>query len=144
MEDRKVCIGVVGAGAISDIYLKNMIYRFDGLSVKSICAGHIESAQKKAREYGIKAVTMEEMLDDPEIRLIVNLTPAHAHYSVIRAEVLSATMAYITLQLWSVFWGLWRGWGALWDIPTRLMRTGCRERRCTDRLWIRPMKARSA
>ena len=67
MEDRKVCIGVVGAGAISDIYLKNMIYRFDGLSVKSICAGHIESAQKKAREYGIQAVTMEEMLDDLEI-----------------------------------------------------------------------------
>ena len=87
MEDRKVCIGVVGAGAISDIYLKNMIYRFDGLSVKSICAGHIESAQKKAREYGIQAVTMEEMLDDPEIQLIVNLTPAHAHYSVIRAAL---------------------------------------------------------
>lgn len=51
MEDRKVGIGVVGAGAISDIYLKNMIYRFDGLSVKSICAGHIESAQKIWRSW---------------------------------------------------------------------------------------------
>lgn len=87
MEQKKVCTGVVGAGAISDIYLKNMIHRFDSLSVKSICAGHIENAQKKAREYGIQAVTMEEMLDDPEIRLIVNLTPAHVHYSVIRAAV---------------------------------------------------------
>ena len=87
MEQKKVCTGVVGAGAISDIYLKNMIHRFDNLSVKSICAGHIENAQKKAREYGVQAVTMEEMLDDPEIRLIVNLTPAHVHYSVIRAAL---------------------------------------------------------
>ena len=30
---------------------------------------------------------MEEMLDDPEIRMIVNLTPAHTHYSVIRAAL---------------------------------------------------------
>ena len=85
MEQKKVCVGVVGAGAISDIYLKNMINRFDNLSVKSICAAHLKSAQKKAKEYGIQAVTMEEMLDDPEIRMIVNLTPAHIHYSVIRS-----------------------------------------------------------
>ena len=87
MVQEKICVGVVGAGAISDIYLKNMITRFDNLSVKSICAAHLESAQKKAKEYGIQAVTMEEMLDDPEIRMIVNLTPAHIHYSVIRAAL---------------------------------------------------------
>ena len=84
MEQKKVCVGVVGAGAISDIYLKNMINRFDNLYVKSICAAHIENAQKKAHEYGIQAVTMEEMYNDPEIRMIVNLTPAHVHYDVIK------------------------------------------------------------
>lgn len=87
MGQKKVCVGVVGAGAISDIYLKNMISRFDNLTVKSICAAHLKSAQKKAQEYGIQAVTMEEMFDDPEIRMIVNLTPAHVHYSVIRAAL---------------------------------------------------------
>ena len=87
MGQKKVCVGVVGAGAISDIYLKNMIHRFENLYVKSICAAHLESAQKKAQEYGIQAVTMEEMFDDPEIRMIVNLTPAHVHYSVIRAAL---------------------------------------------------------
>lgn len=87
MGQKKVCVGVVGAGAISDIYLKNMIHRFENLYVKSICAAHLESAQKKAQEYGIQAVTMEEMFDDPEIRMIVNLTPAHTHYSVIRAAL---------------------------------------------------------
>lgn len=52
MEDRKVCIGVVGAGAISDIYLKNMIYRFDGLSVKSICAGISRARRRKPGNMG--------------------------------------------------------------------------------------------
>ena len=87
MEQKKICTGVIGAGAISDIYLKNMINRFDNLYVKSICAAHLESAQKKAQEYGIQAVTMEEMYEDPEICLVVNLTPAHVHYDVIKGAL---------------------------------------------------------
>ena len=46
-------VGVIGAGAISDIYLKNMIETFDELEVVSICAKHPENAQKKAAAYGI-------------------------------------------------------------------------------------------
>lgn len=87
MEQKKVVTGVVGAGAISGIYLKNMTQRFDNLSVKSISSAHMESAEKKAREYGILAVPLEEMLEDPEIEMIVNLTPAHAHYSVIKGAL---------------------------------------------------------
>lgn len=56
MEQRKVVTGVVGAGAISGIYLKNMTQRFDNLSVKSISSAHMESAVKRAGEYGIRAV----------------------------------------------------------------------------------------
>ena len=40
MSDEVICIGVVGAGAISDIYLKNMIGKFWNLRVKSISARH--------------------------------------------------------------------------------------------------------
>ena len=82
MEKHEICVGVVGAGAISDIYFQNMIHRFDNLRVKAVCAGHLESAQRKAEQYGIIATTLEEMLADPEIELMVNLTPAHAHYGI--------------------------------------------------------------
>lgn len=75
MERKPVIVGVVGAGAISDIYLTNMTTRFPFLRVKSVCANHIENARKKAEKYGISACTLEEMLADPEIELIVNLTP---------------------------------------------------------------------
>ena len=117
MVQEKICVGVVGAGAISDIYLKNMITRFDNLSVKSICAAHLESAQKKAKEYGIQAVTMEEMLDDPEIRMIVNLTPAHIHYSVIRAALEHGKQRRSPMI--STSRKRWSGWrmrkGFIWD-----------------------------
>ena len=87
MEKHEICVGVVGAGAISDIYFQNMIHRFDNLRVKAVCAGHLESAQRKAEQYGIIATTLEEMLADPEIELMVNLTPAHAHYGIIKAAL---------------------------------------------------------
>ena len=47
---KKMRVGVVGCGAISDIYLTNMINRFENLEVVSCCAGHIENAKKKAEQ----------------------------------------------------------------------------------------------
>ena len=43
-------VGVIGAGAISDIYLQNMIHRFDQLEVVSVAAKHRENARKKAAQ----------------------------------------------------------------------------------------------
>ena len=40
-------VGVVGAGAISDIYLKNLTTLFPQIKVISVCANHIENAKKK-------------------------------------------------------------------------------------------------
>lgn len=94
MELKPVTVGVVGAGAISDIYLTNMTTRFPILRVKSICAGHIENARKKAQKYGLEACTLEEMLQDPEIELVVNLTPTHAHYDVIRKALTAGKHVY--------------------------------------------------
>lgn len=87
MVNKKLCVGVVGAGAISEVYLNNMIKRFGNLLVKSICAKHIENAEKKAEEHGITAVTYKEMLMDEEIDIIVNLTPVSAHYEIIKAAL---------------------------------------------------------
>ncbi|MDO5137239.1 MAG: Gfo/Idh/MocA family oxidoreductase [Oscillospiraceae bacterium] len=77
-------IGVVGAGAISDIYLKNLTTLFPNTKVISVCANHIENAQKKADMYGLEAVTMEDMLKDPRIELMVILTPVGTHADLIR------------------------------------------------------------
>jgi hypothetical protein len=48
----------------------------------------IERAQKKAEEYEVpKACTTEELLADPEIEIVVNLTVPIAHASVAQAAV---------------------------------------------------------
>ena len=83
-ETKKMRVGVVGCGAISDIYLTNMIHNFENLEVAACCAGHLEHAKKKAEQYGIKGCTYEEILADPSIEMVVILTPAPTHEGLIR------------------------------------------------------------
>ena len=87
-------VGVIGAGAISDIYLTNMITRFENLEVVAIAAKHLENARKKAEKYGIYACTVEEMLNDPEIEMVVILTPVGSHYDLIHRALLAGKHVY--------------------------------------------------
>ena len=77
-------VGVVGAGIISEIYLTNMIHRFDSLEVAAICSQRMDSARRRAAQFGIEARTFEAILSDPSIEMIVNLTPTPAHEDIIR------------------------------------------------------------
>ena len=94
MNKEKLCAGIIGAGVISDIYLKNLTSKFDNLYVKSICDMNPERAQIRAETYGIAAVTKEQMLNDPEIDIVVNLTPVFAHYDVIKEALLHGKHVY--------------------------------------------------
>ena len=87
-------VGVIGAGAISDIYLQNMIGKFDNLEVLSIAATHLDHAQHKGDMYGLRACTVDEMLADPEIELVVNLTPAAVHYELNKKALLAGKHVY--------------------------------------------------
>ena len=75
---------IVGCGAISDIFFKNFTERFEILDLVSCCSRGRANAEKKANQYGIHASTLEEILADPEIELIVNLTPPGEHYETIK------------------------------------------------------------
>lgn len=84
----KVKIGIIGCGNISGIYLKNCTKVFNILEVAA-CADLIpERAKAAAAEYGIsKACTVEELLSDPEIKIVVNLTIPKAHASIAMAAL---------------------------------------------------------
>ena len=96
-------VGVVGCGSISDIYLQNMIREFDNLEVVACCAAHLENAQKKAEQYGIRGCTYEQILEDPAIEMVVILTPAPTHYDLIRRGLEAGKHVYtektITIDL---------------------------------------------
>lgn len=87
-------VGVVGCGMISDIYLKNMLHKFSNMEVKACCAKHIENAERKAAEHGIRAVTMEDMLSMPDIDMMVILTPAPTHYALIKRALMAGKHVY--------------------------------------------------
>ncbi len=81
---KPVKTAVVGCGAISDAYLNTMIQKFRVLDVAGCCDRHPEKAQKMAQKYGITALTIEEILADDSIEMVVNLTAPTAHYAVIK------------------------------------------------------------
>lgn len=91
---KPVKTAVIGCGAISDIYLTNMLHKFKGLEVTAVCANHLESAQKKAAQYGLRASTTQDILADPEVELVVVLTPAPSHYELIKQALLAGKHVY--------------------------------------------------
>lgn len=76
-------VGVIGCGQISAIYLQNCVQRFDVLNVVA-CADMLpELARARAAEFDIpNAVSVDELLADPAIELVVNLTSPQAHAAV--------------------------------------------------------------
>jgi predicted dehydrogenase len=96
----KVKIGIVGCGNISSIYLKNCSQRFEILEVAA-CADLLpERAQASAREFNIpKACSVDELLNDPEIKIVVNLTIPKAHAEVCLAALEAGKNVYVEKPL---------------------------------------------
>ena len=95
MSVRKVKTAVIGSGMISSIYIRNLSRMFSVIDLAAVANIHLEGAEARAREFGIpRAMTIDELAGDPEIELAVNLTPAYAHYDVIRRMLLAGKHVY--------------------------------------------------
>ena len=87
MTSKRLGIGFVGTGNISSAYLRAMtgheaMAGFPVLDIKGLADMRPEAAQARAAEFGLKSMSIEAMLADPEIQLIVNLTIPRAHVEV--------------------------------------------------------------
>lgn len=71
-------IGIIGAGNISGAYLK-IAREFGLFRVAAIADLDPARAQAQASAHGTRAVGLEDLLADPEIVAVVNLTPPAAH-----------------------------------------------------------------
>jgi predicted dehydrogenase len=74
-------IGIIGCGNISDTYLRGAA-RSRLVRVKSVADIRAEAAAAKAGEYSVDAVTVDTLLADPDIEIVVNLTIPAAHAPV--------------------------------------------------------------
>jgi predicted dehydrogenase len=71
-------IGIIGCGNISNAYF-NACKRFPTMKVKSCADLFPAAAEAKAKEHGCTAVSIDELLADPEISIVINLTIPKAH-----------------------------------------------------------------
>jgi predicted dehydrogenase len=77
-----VNVGIIGTGNISSIYLENS-KRFENFNVAACADLFVDRAQARAAEYGVpKAYSVDELLADPAIEAVINLTIPRAHGEV--------------------------------------------------------------
>lgn len=94
MSIEPVAVGVVGCGTISDIYLRNCA-RSPHLHVVACADLDLARAEEKAAKYGVpRACSPEELLADPAVELVLNLTVPVAHASVARAALHAGKSVY--------------------------------------------------
>lgn len=79
-------IGVIGCGNIAMTYLRNAAL-FRGIAVTA-CADLLpQQAALRAREFGLRAMTVPELLAAPDIDLVINLTVPAAHADITHAAL---------------------------------------------------------
>ena len=93
---KKVKIGILGLGAISVIYLKNLTKLFRDVEVAGIYDLVSEKISAAKSEYGIAKgySSMEELLQDPEIDIVLNLTRPFEHYETTKAALFAGKHVY--------------------------------------------------
>lgn len=88
-----VCIGVIGAGDISPVYL-GAIARSSVVTLRKIATRNRDKAQAIAAPYGATGSGVAQLLADDAIELVVNLTPGSAHEEINRAAIEAGKHVY--------------------------------------------------
>jgi predicted dehydrogenase len=97
--NQKVRVGIIGCGAISPQYLTNA-RNFSILEIASCSDLNPQAAQQRATEFGIaKVQTVAELLADPSIDVVLNLTIPKAHAPVTLAALNAGKHVYLEKPL---------------------------------------------
>ena len=81
-------IGLIGCGNIAETYFRSQEY-FNNIKFIT-CADIYEEASKKcAIENNIKSQTVDELLCNPDVDVVLNLTIPQAHYDISKKTLFS-------------------------------------------------------
>ncbi len=95
-------VGIVGAGNISATYVATL-HMFDFIRVKSIYDLYEEPAKSLLPSSRLQAVSLDAMLADPEIGLIINPTTPVSHHSISKKALLAGKHVYSKSRLASAW-----------------------------------------
>ena len=86
-------VGFIGCGNFSGTYLK-AARLFPGLVVRAVADQNPAAAEARAREFGVEAKSVDALLADPAVEIVVNLTIPAVHVAVSRQVVAAGKHVY--------------------------------------------------
>ncbi|PDT84244.1 Gfo/Idh/MocA family oxidoreductase [Sinorhizobium sp. BJ1] len=90
---KELGVGIIGCGNISTTYFK-LAPLFKGIRVVACADINPAAAEARAAEFDVSAQSIEPMLVNPEIDIVVNLTIPDAHFPVSKAILESGKHVY--------------------------------------------------
>jgi predicted dehydrogenase len=89
-----VRVGVVGCGAISGAYL-GMAKNFPAVTIAAVADLELDRAKAAAAKFGVpRVLTVDQLLADPDIELVLNLTIPKAHVPIGMAALAAGKHTY--------------------------------------------------
>jgi predicted dehydrogenase len=88
-----VNVGVVGCGVISRHYAENA-HAFDSFELVACADLDRAAAERLAAEHGLTVATVDQLVADPSVDVILNLTPPAVHVAVIREALAAGKHVY--------------------------------------------------
>ena len=86
-------IGIIGCGNISAAYLR-LAPLFRGLQVRAVADVNMAAAAARGAEFGVVAQSVDDLLANPAVDVVINLTIPDAHFGVTKAILQAGKHAY--------------------------------------------------
>ncbi len=86
-------VGLIGCGHIAETYFRAEKY-FNNIKIIKCADINLNAARKCSKEYGIKFLSVNEILKDQEVEIILNLTIPKAHYEISKKALLNGKHVY--------------------------------------------------
>ena len=86
-------VGLIGCGHIAETYFRAHKY-FNNFKIIKCADINNHASKKCAKTYGIKALSVNDLLKDNEVEIILNLTIPKAHYIVAKKSLLNNKHVY--------------------------------------------------
>ena len=86
-------LGIIGCGNISTAYLR-LAPLFKGLEVRAVADVNMEAAKARAEEFNVRAQSVDDLLANRDVDVVINLTIPDAHYTVTKRILEAGKHAY--------------------------------------------------
>ncbi len=86
-------IGIIGCGNISSAYLR-LAPSFKGLDVRAVADMNLDVAKARAADFNVKAQSVDDLLANKDVDVVINLTVPDAHFGVTKRILEAGKHAY--------------------------------------------------